>query len=166
MGDTRIKLTSNAKKVMEKLINESKKNDISSVNCIWNSILPIFNINIDNGYIIEFLKEEKINSNNELNISIMIIKKYNNIVFFIFCKSNNKDIDIDWYNILPQVHEYIIKLNCKKCIIAIGHKFKFFVNDIDHDINDLKEYTWNVDFEVVNSIYDNIVKFIKKTYNN
>lgn len=162
MEDTRIKLTSNAKKIMEKLINESKKNDISSVNCIWNSILPIFNINIDNGYIIEFLKEEKINYDNELNISIMIIKKYNNIVFFILCKSNNKDIDIDWYNTLSQVHEYIIKLNCNKCIIAIGHKFKFFVNDIGNDINDLEEYTWNVDFEVVNSIYDNIVKFIKK----
>lgn len=155
-------LSENAKRVIRKLIFDSKTGEEDRVTALWNNILPKFNINLDNGYSIN--SEYPTKCGDKADIVVINILQYEKIIMVIECKSIKHDNRTGWDMAATQLYKYISDLECNKGIIAIGHKFRFVTksDSFISDINSLVEYNWEDSFDDnFNDIYQNFNIFLE-----
>jgi hypothetical protein len=159
----KISLTPIAKNALNSLINDAKIGDESRVTALWNTILPKFNITLDNGYSVnaEFPINDGID-NYRADIVVLNILKNNKVILIIECKSIKHDNIINWDVACSQLSNYLFHLNCNHGIIAVGHKFRFIKKENNYipNVNSLHEYVWGSDLNYINDIYNKFIDFL------
>jgi hypothetical protein len=150
-------------KTINILINKAKTGNESNVKSLWNNILPIFNINIENGYIITEYNVRYIDGNND-KVDIVIINTLQNdkITLIIKCKSFVNDNPIDWDISIKQLYNNLSDFNCNYGIIAIGHKFKFVIQNGSFITLQDYDYDWDNDINIIYQIINNFFKKANK----
>lgn len=157
--NNQLTLTPIAKYTLDTLINDIKNGDESNVTALWNTILPKFNIVLDNGYSIKAEHPFKDESGQQYRADIVVINilKNKKIILVIECKSINHDTDVGWDMALTQLSNYLNTLNCNNGIIAVGNKFRFVKKNGNYiNFNNMSEYSWSSDSNFINTIYNKI----------
>lgn len=156
-------LTPTSIKTINILINKAKTGNESNVKSLWNNFLPILNINIENGYISTEYNVRYIDGNND-KVDIVVINTSQNdkITLIIKCKSFVNDNPIDWDISIKQLYNNLLDFNCNYGIIAIGHKFKFVIQNGSFITLQEYDYDWDNDINIIYQIINNFFKKANK----